>query len=138
MTVDQQKAAFLEAFAQCGVISLAADASGTSANTVQRWKQKDEQFIEAFNEALERCVDQAEMECYRRGVFGHERPAVSGGKLVKYDNGEIVKLVDRSDRMLELYLKGRRRRVFGDKHLEIAGDPDRPLQVQMMGFDVGS
>jgi hypothetical protein len=78
-----------------------------------------------------------------RGVFGHPRVAVAGGKVVLWPEnhplaGQPVEIQERSDRMLELYLRGRRKKIFGDKTLSVAGDPDRPIVIQVLGADSGT
>ena len=46
-----RKQAFLVAYAQCGIVTAAAESSGASRSAVYRWLQEDPDFEEAFAQA---------------------------------------------------------------------------------------
>lgn len=71
------------------------------------WRDDDVEFAKAWDEAIESAADKLEQVAYRRASTG------------------------KSDRMLEILLKGHRPK-YRDKHL-IGSDPDNPLPP---GFQV--
>lgn len=71
------------------------------------WKAEDEDFAKAWEAAIEAAADKLEQVAFRRASTG------------------------KSDRMLEILLKGHRPK-YRDKHL-IGSDPDNPLPA---GFNV--
>lgn len=138
--------AFLAALREYPVISHACEAVGIDRSTVWRRKQKEEDFAQAMDDAMEVGIDRAEKEAYRRGVHGWHEPVIDKGRvawayerLVDEDgvesfrpildaNGQPVPLTIKkhSDGLLQFVLKGRRRAVYGDKQ-EITGAGGGPI-----------
>lgn len=142
------KPAFLEALRNAPVIRHACEAVGISRVTAWRARQADEEFAQAWDEALEDGIDRAEHEAFKRGVVGFEEPVIDKGRLayryeryvdsdgaehyrmVLDDNGQPVPLTVRkhSDALLALFLKGRRKKVYADR-TELTGPEGGPVQA---------
>lgn len=142
LPVATQKRMFIECFKDRGLVTQACDASGIAFRTIYKWRDEDPEFRQAWDECNERVADWCEAEALHRAVIGYPRPLVSAGKLLTYPEGhpqagEIVVIMEKSDRLLERVLMAKRRRLYGHQ-IEHSGDPDRPIMVQMLGFDVGS
>lgn len=106
-TVRQK--AFLAALAACGVVGQALVAAKIPCrSTVQRWRKDDQDFADAYNQALETATDKLETEARRRAVNGVDEPV--------FYKGERVGAVRRySDKLLEVLLKGNRPDKFKDR-----------------------
>jgi hypothetical protein len=140
--------AFLAALRDMPVLGHACDAVGIDRVTAWRRRQADPEFDAAVEDAIEKGIDTAEAEAYRRAVVGWQEPVVDKGRLawryrrvvgeggeerfepVLDDSGQPVPLTvpKRSDALLQFVLKGRRRTVYGDKQ-EITGAGGGPLQI---------
>lgn len=113
---------FLEALRKLGIVAAAARAANISSATAYHLRNADDDFRQAWDDAMEDSIDTMEEEARRRAVDGVEEPVF--GK-----DGEIVGYKQRySDTLLTFLLKGRRRNVFGDKQ-EITGAGGGPLAV---------
>lgn len=140
--------AFLAALRDMPVLGHACDAVGIDRVTAWRRRQSDPDFDEAVQDAMEKGIDTAEAEAYRRGVTGWHEPVVDKGRLalqyrrVVGEGGEErfeavldgsgqpvpLSIPKRSDALLQFVLKGRRRTVYGDKQ-ELTGAGGGPLQI---------
>lgn len=114
-----KKAAFVEAFAEIGVVSYAADVAGIHRTTHWGWLKADSEYAEAFKAAEQHAIDALEVEARRRAVEGVEEPVgwhkgTAGGTVTKY-----------SDTLLIFLLKARRPKQFRDRY-EHAEDDTRP------------
>jgi hypothetical protein len=154
------KAAFLTSLASVPVVNFAAKAAGINRVTAFRHRKTDPDFAEAWDEAIELSVDNAEREAFRRAIAGYDEPVIHRGQLqyvmVPYeqedgsqgwrvaqdDQGKPVPLVVRkhSDALLALILKGRRKSVYAERH-EVTGadggavavsDSDRAARVAQL------
>ena len=65
--------AFLAALRDTGMVSAACEAAGVGRRTAYDRRQRDEQFAVAWADELERAVEVAEAEIYRRAVRGVEK-----------------------------------------------------------------
>ncbi len=105
---DAARARFLETFAACGNVTVAAQAAGAGRSTVYAWLVEDPEYRLAFNEAREMAADALEAEAHRRAVKGYERPV--------YHNGALVGTVtEYSDRLLEVLLRANRPERFRER-----------------------
>lgn len=141
------KPLFLEALRNIPVIRHACEAAGINRSTAWRARETDEEFAQAWDEAMEDGVDRAEREALKRAVDGWDEPVIDKGRLAyayrrvvneetgteSYEpvldaNGQPVPLTvkKRSDQLLQFVLKGRRRSVYGDKQ-EITGAGGGPI-----------
>lgn len=79
-TPQREKALFLEALAEIGVVSYAASAAGVERSTPYVWRKKDPEFAAAWDSALEESIDALEVEARRRALVGTDKPVFYQGK----------------------------------------------------------
>lgn len=158
---DQQITIFLTHIRTHGLEASAAEAAGVSLRAVKKYMREDADFADAVEEAIERAIDRDEAEARRRAVEGVEEPVIyqghptylyedvldEDGNLVHNESGipqrrpvlnedgthKILTVKKYSDALLALRLKGRRRRIYGDK-TEISGPNGGPIEVQVKQF----
>lgn len=107
----KKRNAFLTALILNGGLAepAARDVGYTSTAFLRKIKRDDEDFSEAWDEAIEAAGDLIEAEVYRRAVHGVMEPVYFKGKI----SGYILKY---SDRLAELLLK-RHRPEYRDRGL---------------------
>jgi hypothetical protein len=140
------KPAFLAALRELPVIAHACKAVGIERSTAYRARETDEDFANAWDDAMEEGIDRAEQEAFRRAVVGFEEPVIDKGRLAyryeRYEdedgaehyrlqldaNGQPIPLTVRkhSDALLALYLKGRRKKVYAER-TEVTGADGGPV-----------
>ena len=91
---------FLKALAETGSVATSAALAGTSRTRVYELRKADPAFASAWEDAEEIAADRLEEEARRRAVEGVEEPLVSGGKLVRDDNGQPITVRRYSDNLL--------------------------------------
>lgn len=137
--------AFLAAFVETGIITIAAEEAGIDRKTVYDWQEHDEAFGFRFNEARERSNDYLRAEIHRRAVEGVEEPLVSNGHLVyEYEpvltedgkpvldekgkpvmqRGAQLKLRKYSDTLLIFHAKARMPEYRERQQVELSGQLD--------------
>lgn len=144
------KVAFIEEFAEHGVIAKACRAIGIARSRYRKWIEEDEVFDTLHKDAREDAVDEGEFELRQRGVVGVEEPVFyqglpvwkrdpeSGEVMRDEETGEQVQLTVRktSDRLLELYLKANRKAKYGDKTThEHVGEGGGPIKATITFVD---
>ncbi len=72
MTQATRKKRFLTALAAGHSVMTAAEAAGVARQTVYRWRQEDETFARAWDEAIEAGTDRLEDEALRRAFAGSD------------------------------------------------------------------
>lgn len=106
---------FLENLQKDFNMSSAAKSVGVCVQTIYKYMDDDENFKQLVEEARDIAVEEAEGEAYRRGVKGVEKTVWHQGQPVGVE-------IQHSDRLLELFLKGRRPEVYGNKQsIDIQG-----------------
>lgn len=125
---------FLESLRKTPNVSAAARACGVSPSTAYAHRQADQSFAEAWDEAIEECVDTLEAKLYERAVEGYEEPVVYKGQIATTvtETGEIKPVTIRkfSDTVGMFLLKGRRRRIYGDaSSIELSGPGGKPIEM---------
>ncbi|WNO49332.1 hypothetical protein [Achromobacter phage kwar_LB4] len=81
--LNQQKEVFLENLAMNGNVTLAARAAGWKYPTIaERYRAEDEQFAEAWVDALTQATDAMEYEARRRAMEGWDEPVWYMGEQV--------------------------------------------------------
>lgn len=158
---ERQINIFLTELRRHGLEATAAEHAGVSLRKVRAYSNQDDDFADAVNEALERAMDRDEAEARRRAVEGVDEPVIYQGQftylyedvldaqgnvqldehgaplrrpvLDEHGNHKIATTKKYSDSLLALRLKGRRRRVYGDK-TEITGAGGGPIEVQVKQF----
>lgn len=98
-TLRKKQTAFLAAYAECGVISAAADIAGCSRESHYYWSD-DPDYRKAFAEAERQANEALEKEAHRRACLGYLEPVYQMGKKV----GVKRKF---SDTLLIFTMKGR-------------------------------
>jgi|TARA_Y100000034_G_C6803937_1_gene360803 hypothetical protein len=116
---QKRQAAFLEALTEHANVSLAAGTAKVPRKTVYNWRQQDEKFRDAWDEAWEIGVDAMEEEAWRRGVQGVDKGIYHNGKKVAVER-------QYSDNLLMFMLKARRPKKFRDnsmvEHTGVGGE----------------
>ena len=108
-----------------------AEAAGVRRRRVYEWREKDEEFRAAWEEAEQEAADKLEREAWRRGVEGVDKPVTFRGKIT-------TTYKEYSDRMLELLLKGHRGHKYRDRiSAEHSGPGGGPIQTESVSaYDV--
>lgn len=123
--------AFLSAFVETGGIYTKACAAARIHPSVPYDAARgDASFAAAWEEARETATDLLEAEAFRRGVEGITKPAISGGKIVKDDEGRPVILREYSDRMLELLLKANRPEKYRER-IDVSGKVQHTMRTEL-------
>jgi hypothetical protein len=121
---------FLKALAETGNITAAVALAGTSRTRVYELRKVDENFRAGWDEAENTASDKLEAEAWRRAVDGVQEPLVSGGKIVRDDDGNPIAIRRYSDAMLTLLLKARRPEKFRERSsVEMSGPGGKPIEV---------
>lgn len=92
---DIQRQRFLEELSITGSVSSAALAAGyRSASNVYAIRRGDEEFAEAWQDALDAFADTLEKEAFRRAVLGVEKPIAYQGQFTyvmeRDQNGKVI------------------------------------------------
>ena len=114
LTKERQER-FLKALGETGIVSAAVEIAGTSRTRVYELRKKDARFAAGWEEAEERAADALEAEAWRRAVVGVQEPLVSGGKVVRDDDGQPLAIRRYSDTLMIALLKARRPERFKDR-----------------------
>jgi len=139
---------FLAAYARCGTVASACDASGIGRSTYKAWKKKDEAFQDALEDVTLDFADEIEAEAIRRareGVrtikFTTSGVPIKDPRKLDPETGEVKPEwkndpwyyeEEFSDRLLELLLKAKRPQEFRDrKSIEVSGPGGVPLEVDL-------
>jgi hypothetical protein len=126
---DARKAAFLEAFAQTGVIRWAAATVPVDRHAVYDWCRDDPEFKVAFDAAEEDSADRLEQEAFRRSHDGVEKYVVSHGSVVHFDGKPLIERTY-SDQLMMFLLKARRPERFRERQsVELSGKDGGPIEV---------
>ncbi len=99
---------FLKALADTGSVTAAVAVAGTSRSRAYELRRADPAFAADWDEAEETAADRLEDEARRRGVEGVPEPLVSGGKVVRDDDGQPIAIRRYSDALLLALLKAHR------------------------------
>ncbi|WP_369952281.1 hypothetical protein [Ralstonia syzygii] len=76
---DAKRQAFLASLAVLGNVTAAALAASVDRVTAYRWRESDEAFAVAWDDAIEQAADLIELEARRRAVEGVDEPVVYQG-----------------------------------------------------------
>lgn len=147
---------FLAALADVPIVSNAARLARIDYRQVWRVRKEDADFAQAWDEAMEQGIDNAEQEAFRRAVTGYEEPVIDKGMLayryerhvdeegkehyrkVLDEHGQPVPLTVRkhSDALLSLILKGRRKNVYSERK-ELTGADGAALPTSQVIIATG-
>jgi hypothetical protein len=122
---DDTKQDFLDQLARCGVLSAARAAAGIKSHaTIHKWRETDEAFSEAYDEAMATAADSLETEARRRAVEGVVR--------VKHHpkTGEPIDEVQYSDTLLLALLKAKKPSEFAERtKTELSGPDGKAIET---------
>jgi hypothetical protein len=122
---------FLKALAETGNVSASVDLAATSRTRIYELRKVDQAFRAAWYDTENIASDRLEAEAWRRAVEGVREPLVSGGKVVRDDDGNPIVIRRYSDPMLTLLLKARRPERFRDRSsIEHTGKNGGPIVFQ--------
>lgn len=122
-----QRARFLEHLAQTANVTASAEFGGAARRTFYDHREADKEFAAAWDEAFEVAVDAEEAEARRRAMQGVSRPLVSGGKVVKDDDGKTIMITEFSDTLMVLRLKAHRPKYRDKSSVEMSGPNGGPV-----------
>lgn len=105
---DSRQEKFLAVLAQTCNVSEAVRAAGIGRTTAYAWRETDQAFRAAWDEAEQEGADALEREAWRRAVEGVDRP-------ITYQGDITATYKEYSDRLLELLLKAHRPEKFKDR-----------------------
>lgn len=116
-TIRKEREAFLAALRgnetnPPASVTCAAERCGRSRATVYRWKREDQEFSDAWDDALEAGTDRLEAEAIRRGFEGIEKPVFYKGNIVGH-------IREYSDTMLAMQLNARRPEKYRVNHKHV-------------------
>ena len=116
---DRAKEKFIEVVRTTCNVSEATRSIGMARRSLYDARDRDNEFAQLWDEAVEEATDALEREAWRRAVEGWDEPVFYQGKAV----GAVRKY---SDRMLELLLKGHKPQKYRERH-EVTGGWSEPL-----------
>jgi hypothetical protein len=121
----------LEAMAITGNVTKSAELAQIHRATHYRWMEEDVDYAAEFADAEAQFCDRVRDMVRRRAIDGVPEPLVWQGTIIKdNDTGEVVTVLKRSDRILEMLAKGKCPE-FRDKH-EITGAGGAPLSIEVV------
>lgn len=118
----ENKAKFLEMLAFGYSVSKAAAAIDCSRALMFQWKKADAEFAANWADAMEAGIDRLEDEAMRRAVEGVSREVLYQGE------GTGHHIVEYSDALLTLLLRGKRANVFNTDRVEHTGPGGGPME----------
>lgn len=130
---DDQKAGFLAAFAQCGVVRRAAKIVGIARQTHARWMKEDPEYPARFRQAKREAAERLEIEARRRAIKGLKRKKFTkgGDPIIDPETGEQYYELEFSDTLLIFLLKGALPHKYRDRvQSEISGPRGGPVSIR--------
>jgi hypothetical protein len=107
---------FLQALAVRGNVGEACKAAGVGRSTVYEWRETDQEFAAAWQEAVDDAIDRLEAEAWRRAFDGADRPVLYKGEIT-----ETFK--EYSDRLMECLLRANRPEKYRERsQVELVGE----------------
>ena len=123
--------AFVEALRLGASIAKAARAAGYSRASIYEWRQADEAFRAAWEEALEEGTDRLEDEAFRRAHDGVP-------KAVFYKGDRIATVQEYSDTLTIFLLKARRPEKFKERTTtEHTGQEGGAIKDKLSVYELG-
>ncbi len=105
---DEHEKKFLTSLSRYGNVTKAVKAARVGRTTVYEWREEDELFAKAWDDAVEESADYLEAEAYRRAVTGTRKGIYHQGVLVTTEK-------QYSDALLTLLLKANRPDKFRER-----------------------
>ena len=118
-----KKRKFLSAYAECGVITHAAEIAGIDRTRHYVCLDKSEQYRSMFESAHHQAIERMEQEARRRAMLGVEEP-------IFYQGVEVARVRKPSDTLLMFMLKGALPDKYRDNvRNELSGPGGGPIQT---------
>jgi len=121
-----RQAAYLRGYAQDGTTTTGCRTAHIYFRTVYRWREEDEAFLIAENQARGALADKLEAEAIRRAYNGWERPIYQRGVLVGVERCY-------SDMLLKMMLGALRPEKYRER-VDVSGQVEQVVR-QVAGFN---
>ena len=115
----KQWTTFLMVLSETAMVSKACVAANITRNCAFDRKRDDAEFAKLWEEAYDRGYLKMEEEVQRRAFEGTRKPQYRNGQLVDWSH-------DYSDALAVFLLKGRMRKIYGDKQEITVNNANRP------------
>ncbi len=107
--IEKEREKFLDALREGRSVAAAAQAADISRRTPYRWRQEDEEFAAAWDDAFDAGTDLMEDEAKRRAIEGVDKP-------VFYKGQRCGQIREYSDTLLMQQLNARRPEKYRTNH----------------------
>lgn len=121
---DKKREKFLELVRDTANITKAASAIGVSRSAVYKFKDRDQEFSDLWDDAYESAVDELEQEARRRAITGVSEP-------VFYQGAEVGTIQKYSDTLLIFLLKGARPEKYRE-NISVGGAGGGPIPIKVI------
>jgi hypothetical protein len=130
--LDRQKR-FLDAYRKVGTIIHAAEQSAIAARTHYTWLDKDQGYVEKFEEAHKEAIERLVAEARRRALEGVQRKKFhNGAPVLDPETGEQYMEREYSDTLLIFLLKGAMPETYRDRQdVQVTGRVDSAVRVYL-------
>lgn len=110
------RARFIETLELSANVGRACEAANISRSTAYKWREEDQEFAAAWEQAVENAIDRLEEEAWRRAFEGADRPVIYKGEIT-----ETFK--EHSDRLMECLLRANRPEKYRERsQVELVGE----------------
>jgi hypothetical protein len=109
---DENKEIVLAMLANGATYAAAAAAIGAHRRTIIKWPERDVEFAERWNDAVEEGIDKLEDEAIRRARDGVKRPVFYMGQVVGH-------VQEYSDSLLRFLLEAKRPAVYRARNINV-------------------
>jgi hypothetical protein len=117
-TTPSRVAAFLEAYAGCGIVTKAAAAAGIPPKMHYRKLERDAEYRKAFDSLQDRVGQELEDVLMDRAVNGTKRLLLWRGKPIKLKNGHLLYETDYDNELAYRLLKRFRPKLYREHILQ--------------------
>lgn len=114
---------FLAQIAHDKNVNTACMKAGIPKPFAYRFREENPHFAEAWDSAVQSCIDSVEAEVIRRARDGVLAPVYQAGHLVGYK-------YEKSDTLAGLVLKAHRQELYNVNKTELTGKDGAPMQMQ--------
>lgn len=99
------KKEFLDRYLARNNITAICDAMQIKRMNVYKWRERDEEFAQEWDDTAARWENNARESIYNRGIIGWDEPLISQGKVVRDEFGGVMYVKRHSDILATLYAK---------------------------------
>jgi hypothetical protein len=117
--------------AATGSVRKSAALIGTQTSRLYELRKYDEKFDEAWEKAEDIAAAALEAEAWRRATQGVPETVVSGGKIMRHDDGTPMMIRRHSDRLLELLLRAHLPEKYREHSaIHLYGQNGGPIEIE--------